>query len=114
MDPEEITRLAELERQKKAKLATSGNKPFNPLDWMDFRNTRKWMKNNLALSDAFYSVLTGTIIAAGLVTWFYIQDGEKWAFYLMIGLWPLVVVTIIGGFFYGYYKGKKINANTDI
>jgi hypothetical protein len=107
MDPEEITRLAELERQKKAKLAISEGKPFNPLDWMDFRKTRKWMKNNLALSDAFYSVLTGMIIAAGLVTWFYIQDGEKWAFCLMIGLWPLAGMTSIGGFIYGYFKRKK-------
>jgi hypothetical protein len=114
MDPEEITRLAEIERQKKSKLAISKEKSFNPLDWMDFRNTRKWMKKNLALSDAFYSTLIGMIICAGLVTWFYIQDGEKWTCYLMIGLWPLVVATCIGGFIYGYLNGrKKINAGTD-
>jgi hypothetical protein len=107
MDPEEITRLAERERQKKAKLASSEYKPFNPLDWMDFRNTRKWMKKKLALSDTFYSVLSGTIIGAGLVTWFYIQDGEKWAWYLMIALWPLVGVISIGGFIYGYFKATK-------
>lgn len=107
MDPEEISRLAELERKKKAVKDSSVRKPYNPLDWMDLKRTKKWMGDNLALSDKFYSFLVSILIAAGLFTWFYLQDGENWAFYTMVALWLVCLITIVGGFIYGFTKARK-------
>src|SRR5688572_29527264 len=88
MDPEEISRLAREAKKKKKVQAETPKKPeYNPLDWMDFKHTRKWMGENLKLSDRFYSFVVWMLLASGLVTWIFIQDEQIWAFYGMIGLW---------------------------
>ncbi|CAN5906884.1 hypothetical protein BH11BAC7_BH11BAC7_22320 [soil metagenome] len=107
MDPEEITRLARLERKKQVAAKTDTRKPFNPLDWMDFVSTRAWIKKNIALSEKFYSFLAGLLLAAGLATWIYLQDEETWEFYAMIVTWVAFVLTIVPGFIYGFIKARK-------
>lgn len=111
MDPEEISRLARLEKKKKKaekiKAEAPKKKPFNPLDWMDFIETKKWMSNNLTLSNSFYSFLFSVFLVAGFITWIYLQDEQRWAFYVMIGSWISLIIIIVVGFIYGFAKAKR-------
>lgn len=109
METEEIAKLAEAERKKnrQSEKEKQTQKPFNPLDWMDFVETRKWMRNNLALPDSFYSFLLVLLLAAGLLSWFYLEDEKKWALYGMIIAWLSFALAAVTGFFIGLFRKKS-------
>lgn len=109
MTPEEISALATEERKRKAaEKLNSAKKPFNPFDWMEFTNTRKWMKHHLALSDKFYSYLLWVLVCDALAVYIYLDGmGSKLRFYAAASLTALFFLSCIAGFIYGYLKARR-------
>jgi hypothetical protein len=110
MNPLDISKLADKEKERaRTKKEKPRKAPFNPLDWMDFNRTRKWMQKNLELSDRFYGYLVILILLIILSTWFWMDnwDESKWEFIGFCFVSSLFIISCIFGFIYSYHKAHN-------
>jgi surface polysaccharide O-acyltransferase-like enzyme len=110
MNPDDISKKAQKEkRQIKIKKSKSGKKPFNPLDWMDFAGTRKWMNRNLKLSNSFYGYLSFLLMIMVVLGWIWWDnwDESKWEYLSFLSVTSLFIISCICGFIWGYIKAHK-------
>lgn len=112
MNPDDISKKAHQQRQQQESEKNKKVKePFNPLDWMDFKRTRKWMDKNLALHDRFYSYLAFLLMLMVFFGWIWWDnwDESKWEYFSFLSVTALFVFSCIFGFIYGYRKKHKKN-----
>lgn len=110
MNPDEISKKAQNEKRRQNDIKSKPVKePFNPLDWMDFKRTRKWMKNHLKLSDRFYGYLMFLLMMMLVLGWIWWDnwDESKWEYISFLSVTALFLISCIFGFLWGYVKAHK-------
>lgn len=112
MNPDDISKKALQQQQRKEKERNKLNKePFNPLDWMDFKRTRKWMNKNLSLNNRFYNYLAFLLMLMVVLGWIWLDnwDESRWEYIGFLSVTTLFIFSCIFGFIYGYRKTRKKN-----